>query len=64
VCAFGWSAGGPAKDLIEGSGLDGWVEGPAWGAPINVPQLAQLLQQMHVRPGPCTPGPVAVATGL
>jgi hypothetical protein len=52
VCAFGWSASGPAKELIEGSGLDGWVEGPAWGTPINMPQLAQLVQQMHVSARP------------
>jgi hypothetical protein len=64
VCAFGWSQNGPAKELIEGSGLDGWVEGPTWGAPINVQQLAQLLQQMHVSAGPGKAGPPAAVHRL
>ncbi len=49
VCAFGWGAASPARELIEGSGLDGWLEGPSWGAGLNAQQLLALVTQMQAK---------------
>ena len=48
VCIFGCGAAGPPHELVEGSGLDGWLEGPSWGAGINSQQLLALVTQMQV----------------
>jgi hypothetical protein len=37
------------RELIESSGLDGWLEGPSWGMPINPAQLTALLGQMQAQ---------------
>lgn len=47
VCAFGWSPSGPVKDLIESSGIDGWLQGPSFGTGINQAHLLQLIAQMQ-----------------
>jgi hypothetical protein len=45
-----------SRQLIETSGLDGWLEGPAWGSIINEQQLLTLLYQMqHQRKSAPTP---------
>ena len=35
------------RELVEASGVDGWLEGPNWGAGINQQQLIALLAQMQ-----------------
>ena len=47
VVAFGWAPSGPVCELIEGSGLDGWIEGPSFGSGINPQQLAQVVVRMQ-----------------
>jgi len=47
VVAFGWSPVGPMRQLIEGSGLDGFLEGPSFGSGINLQQLASLVARMQ-----------------
>lgn len=47
VCAFGWAPVGPIKDLIESRGLDGWLEGPSFGAGIKLQQLEGLVARMQ-----------------
>ena len=37
------------RELIESAGLDGWLEGPTWGAPLNPQQLLALLSQMQAQ---------------
>jgi hypothetical protein len=37
------------RELVESAGLDGWLEGPSWGAQINPQQLVQLLGQMQAQ---------------
>lgn len=48
VCAFGWTPVGPARDLIESRGLDGWIEGPSFGTGIDRSALIQLVASMQM----------------
>jgi hypothetical protein len=47
TAAFGWAAIGPMRDLIEGSGVDGWLEGPSFGTGINQQALVSLINRMQ-----------------
>ncbi len=47
VAAFGWAPLGPMRDLIESAGLDGWLEGPSFGAGINQTNLVALISRMQ-----------------
>ena len=47
VCAFGWTAVGPVRQLIETSGLNGWLGGPSYGSGIDIQELAQLIGLMQ-----------------
>ena len=47
VCAFGWLPMGPVREIIESSGVDGWLEGPSFGAGISQTQLVQLISKMQ-----------------
>lgn len=49
VCAFGWTPMGPMRELIESSGIDGFLEGPSFGAGINLQQLTTLVSQMQMQ---------------
>ncbi|GFR44466.1 hypothetical protein Agub_g5727 [Astrephomene gubernaculifera] len=47
TAAFGWAQLGPVRDLIESSGLDGWLEGPSFGAGVSLQSLAVLIARMQ-----------------
>ncbi len=47
TAAFGWTARGPMRDLIESSPLDGWLEGPSFGRVIKQSALVELVRQMQ-----------------
>ncbi|PNH09255.1 hypothetical protein TSOC_004141 [Tetrabaena socialis] len=47
TAAFGWAPLGPMRDLIEGASLDGWLEGPSFGAGISQPSLLALIARMQ-----------------
>nr|QCB66177.1 putative channel rhodopsin [Haematococcus lacustris] len=50
VLAYGWTPSGPYREMIEKSGVDGWLEGPSWGQGVNIDQLAVLLARVqHVK---------------
>lgn len=45
--AFGWAPLGPMRELVETSGVDGWLEGPSFGAGINLQQLMAVLVRVQ-----------------
>ena len=47
VCAFGWGANSPLRDLIESAGIDGWIDGPSFGGGIDLQQLAEITSIMQ-----------------
>eukprot|EP00191_Tetraselmis_sp_GSL018_P008177 CAMPEP_0177608700 /NCGR_PEP_ID=MMETSP0419_2-20121207/18620_1 /TAXON_ID=582737 /ORGANISM="Tetraselmis sp., Strain GSL018" /LENGTH=530 /DNA_ID=CAMNT_0019103425 /DNA_START=465 /DNA_END=2057 /DNA_ORIENTATION=+ len=54
VFAFGWSKSGPAREVIESSGVDGWLEGPAFGVSFEPANLRRVLLQMQAAQAPHT----------
>lgn len=47
TAAFGWAPLGPVRELIESSGLDGYLEGPSFGAGISLSNLTALISRMQ-----------------
>lgn len=47
VCCFGWAPTSPHRALIENSGLDGYLEGPALGVGVQIEQLKGMLARMQ-----------------
>lgn len=60
VYAYGYTKMGPNQQLIESSGVDGWVEGPSFGTPFDSEGLANAIGQMQKLKGsysvPSMPG--------
>uniref|UniRef100_A0A7S3QU15 Channelopsin 1 n=1 Tax=Dunaliella tertiolecta TaxID=3047 RepID=A0A7S3QU15_DUNTE len=47
VCAFGWQPQGPQRELIESSGVDGFLMGPIHPQGIHRGQFVQLIARMQ-----------------
>eukprot|EP01025_Chloroclados_australasicus_P047781 TRINITY_DN5390_c0_g2_i2.p1 TRINITY_DN5390_c0_g2~~TRINITY_DN5390_c0_g2_i2.p1 ORF type:complete len:496 (-),score=45.90 TRINITY_DN5390_c0_g2_i2:313-1647(-) len=47
VCVFGGGAASPYNQLITMSAVDGYIEGPSFGAGINAEQLVALIRRMQ-----------------
>jgi len=47
VYAFGWGKSSPWRSVIEGSGVDGWLEGPYFGSTFDTDALSDAIAEMQ-----------------